>query len=51
MLGTDYPFLLGELHPGRMIEQSPYTADLKDKLLFKNAMRLLNLDEKFYAQK
>lgn len=36
-LGTDYPFPLGELEPGNLIESTSYKKDLKDKLLFKNA--------------
>lgn len=37
-LGTDYPFPLGELEPGRLIEESGLSAQIKEKLLGKNAL-------------
>lgn len=42
-LGTDYPFLLGELESGALIEGMNYSTELKDKLLYKNAMDWLGL--------
>jgi len=36
-LGSDYPFPLGEHHPGKLIEQMQLEKELKEKLLFKNA--------------
>ena len=42
-LGSDYPFPLGEHHPGKMIEQMELTAGTKEKLLYKNALDWLNL--------
>ena len=42
-LGSDYPFPLGEHHPGLLIEQMNFENDLKEKLLFKNANEWLNL--------
>jgi aminocarboxymuconate-semialdehyde decarboxylase len=39
-LGSDYPFPLGEHHPGKLIESmSSFSKELKDKLLFENAMK------------
>jgi aminocarboxymuconate-semialdehyde decarboxylase len=29
MLGSDYPFPLGEHHPGKLIEASDYDTDVK----------------------
>ncbi len=40
-MGSDYPFPLGEHHPGKLIENMSYTQELKDKLLYKNAMEWL----------
>jgi aminocarboxymuconate-semialdehyde decarboxylase len=40
-MGSDYPFPLGEHHPGKLIESMSYTQELKDKLLYKNAMEWL----------
>jgi aminocarboxymuconate-semialdehyde decarboxylase len=36
-LGSDYPFPLGEQHPGKLIESMTLDVTLKEKLLFKNA--------------
>ncbi|KAF3842900.1 hypothetical protein F7725_001749 [Dissostichus mawsoni] len=49
MLGTDYPFPLGELQPGTLIESMDEFDDkLKDKLLAGNALEFLGLKrEKF----
>ncbi|MFA7326649.1 MAG: amidohydrolase family protein [Candidatus Kapaibacterium sp.] len=44
-LGTDYPFPLGELEPGRLIESvSDYSPELKRKLLSTNAFDWLGID-------
>ncbi|KAE8299526.1 2-amino-3-carboxymuconate-6-semialdehyde decarboxylase [Larimichthys crocea] len=44
MLGTDYPFPLGELQPGSLIESMDEFDDtLKDKLLAGNALEFLGL--------
>uniref|UniRef100_A0A3P8XGU4 2-amino-3-carboxymuconate-6-semialdehyde decarboxylase n=1 Tax=Esox lucius TaxID=8010 RepID=A0A3P8XGU4_ESOLU len=44
MLGTDYPFPLGELQPGSLIESmKEFDDDLKDKLLAGNALEFLGL--------
>lgn len=37
-MGSDYPFPLGEHHPGKLIESMPYTLELKEKLLSRNAL-------------
>ena len=38
-MGSDYPFPLGEHHPGKLIEgMANYNEELKAKLLWKNAM-------------
>lgn len=47
-LGTDYPFPLGELEPGKLIEESDFTTKQKEKLLGKNAFDWLSLNEKDY---
>ena len=41
-LGTDYPFPLGELEPGRLIQTMPWEAAKKAKLLGSNALDWLN---------
>ncbi len=43
VLGSDYPFPLGELHPGKLIESMPYPDSLKSKLLYKNALDWLGI--------
>lgn len=47
-LGTDYPFPLGELTPGQLIESSQFSAEIKQKLLADNAFNWLGLDKKNY---
>jgi aminocarboxymuconate-semialdehyde decarboxylase len=42
-LGSDYPFPLGEHHPGKMIEEMNFENSLKEKLLFKNAEHWLGI--------
>lgn len=36
-MGSDYPFPLGELNPGKLIEEMDFLPSRSDKLLFKNA--------------
>ncbi len=49
-MGSDYPFPLGEHHPGKLIESmSSFSTELKDQLLFKNALKWMNLDAKNYT--
>jgi len=40
-LGSDYPFPLGEHHPGKMIEAMQLEQAVKDKLLYQNAKQWL----------
>ena len=42
-LGTDYPFPLGELEPGKLIESMRLSSEQRDKLLFRNALEWLGL--------
>ncbi|KAM8787788.1 2-amino-3-carboxymuconate-6-semialdehyde decarboxylase isoform 3-T3 [Rhynchonycteris naso] len=47
MLGTDYPFPLGELEPGKLIESmEEFDAETKDKLKAGNALAFLGLERK-----
>jgi len=43
MLGTDYPFPLGELEPGKLIESMPYNDATKAKLLGGAALNWLDI--------
>jgi aminocarboxymuconate-semialdehyde decarboxylase len=45
VLGSDYPFPLGELEPGNLIRSAEFPATVKSKLLGKNALSWLNLDK------
>jgi aminocarboxymuconate-semialdehyde decarboxylase len=42
-LGTDYPFPLGELEPGKLIHSMPYTDEKKEMLLSGSALEWLNM--------
>jgi aminocarboxymuconate-semialdehyde decarboxylase len=42
-LGSDYPFPLGEHHPGKLIGEMKFSEELSEKLLFKNANDWLKL--------
>ena len=42
-LGTDYPFPLGELEPGKLIHAMDYSTDVKSKLLGGSALNWLNM--------
>lgn len=44
MLGTDYPFPLGELEPGKLIESMPYDDSIKAMLFHGSALNWLNLE-------
>lgn len=44
-LGTDYPFPLGELQPGRLIENSYLPQSDKDNLFYKTALDWLSLEK------
>ncbi|KAL9658186.1 hypothetical protein ABK040_013098 [Willaertia magna] len=44
MLGSDYPFPLGELHPGKLVEEhSGLSQEVKDKILYWNIKDFFNL--------
>ncbi|MFN6963669.1 MAG: amidohydrolase family protein [Pyrinomonadaceae bacterium] len=49
MLGSDYPFPLGEEHPGKMIESMPYDDAIKSMLLAGTALNWLGIDAKRFA--
>jgi aminocarboxymuconate-semialdehyde decarboxylase len=40
-LGSDYPFPLGELHPGKLVAGMGYEKERKEKIFFKNAEKWL----------
>jgi len=45
MMGSDYPFPLGEIEPGTVIDEAAHlSATAKDALLFENANRFFGLD-------
>lgn len=44
-LGTDYPFPLGELEPGKLIESMDYDKAISDRLLHGTALEWLNLEK------
>ncbi|HEX8267871.1 MAG TPA: amidohydrolase family protein [Pyrinomonadaceae bacterium] len=48
-LGTDYPFPLGELEPGKLIESMPFGEETKAKLLHGAALEWLNLDKVLFV--
>jgi aminocarboxymuconate-semialdehyde decarboxylase len=43
MLGSDYPFPLGEQHVGQLIRSSPLSPSAKKRLLGENALKFLGL--------
>jgi aminocarboxymuconate-semialdehyde decarboxylase len=47
-LGTDYPFPLGELEPGSLIESMNFDEETKAKLLHGAALEWLNLDQSLF---
>jgi len=47
-LGTDYPFPLGELEPGKLIKEMPYERDVKELLLNGSALEWLNLKKELF---
>lgn len=48
-LGTDYPFPLGELEPGKLIESMTFDEETKAKLLHGAALEWLDLDRNLFA--
>jgi aminocarboxymuconate-semialdehyde decarboxylase len=49
-LGTDYPFPLGELEPGALIESSKFDEQTKAKLLHGAALEWLDLDKNVFSE-
>lgn len=49
-MGTDYPFPLGEKEPGQLIEASDYNNNLKEKLLYNNALDWLGIDKTYFSK-
>ena len=47
-LGSDYPFPLGELEPGKLIKSADFSDTVKNKLLSENALNWLNLDKSVF---
>ncbi|KAK7109482.1 2-amino-3-carboxymuconate-6-semialdehyde decarboxylase-like [Littorina saxatilis] len=52
VLGSDYPFPLGEHHPGKLIESMEEFSQVeKDNLLAQNALNFLGLDRSLFEDK
>jgi len=49
-LGTDYPFPLGELEPGKLIASMPYDDKTKERLFSGSALEWLNLEKKDFME-
>ena len=47
-LGTDYPFPLGELQPGKLIDSMPYDDKIKERLLSGSALEWLSLEKNLF---
>lgn len=50
MLGTDYPFPLGELEPGKLIESCGYDDSINETLFNGAALDWLNLDKRIFQK-
>lgn len=48
-LGTDYPFPLGELSPGKLIKEMPYDPLLKERLLSGTALEWLGMERNQFS--
>ncbi len=48
-LGTDYPFPLGELEPGKLIKESKFSDDIKGQLLHGAALEWIGADKKIFV--
>ncbi len=48
-LGSDYPFPLGELEPGKLIDSMNYNNGINEKLLYQNAMDWLGLKQGHFS--
>jgi aminocarboxymuconate-semialdehyde decarboxylase len=50
MLGSDYPFPLGEHHPGALIESmDDLTPEVKEQMLSGTALQWLGLEREVFA--
>ncbi len=47
-LGTDYPFPLGELSPGKLIESMPYDENVKERLMHGTALEWLSMNKEMF---
>ena len=47
-LGTDYPFPLGELEPGKLIKGTNYSATTKERLLSGSALEWLTMKKEYF---
>jgi len=50
MLGTDYPFPLGEAKPGELIGSSELSSAIKNKLLYQSALEWTGLSEEILGR-
>ena len=48
-LGTDYPFPLGELRPGALIDSMPYSHSVKERLMHGSALEWLGLSKEQFV--
>jgi aminocarboxymuconate-semialdehyde decarboxylase len=48
-LGTDYPFPLGELEPGKLINEMPYEREVKELLLSGSALEWLGMKKEDFV--
>ncbi len=48
VLGSDYPFPLGELEPGTLIRSAEFTGETESKLLGENALNWLGIDKSVF---
>src|SRR5271156_4161889 len=51
LLGSDYPYPLGELRAGTLVRESQFSQEVKKKLLGDNAVKFLNLTAATTAEK
>ena len=49
-LGTDYPFPLGELSPGKLISSMPYNDKIKERLMSGTALEWLGIKKETFTR-
>ena len=49
-MGTDYPFPLGELEPGSLIESMPYPHHIKERMLCGTALEFLGVKKERFVK-